>query len=548
MRINVVAREGADERGTILQRLVHELATDAAFVVSEAPDPTADANLFFPYLEHARFPEFRATPTAAWFSHLDEGRQDKEIFWERAARAVDLRLTSAQLYEARLAHYGLTARLTPPLDTEHFRPSARQQHERRVVGTSGYVYPGGRKGEELLRRLAHDFSQCDFVASGRGWPVQTTHYDWNDMPDFYRTLDVYVCTSSIEGIGYGPLEAMACGVPVVMPRGVGIFDELPDLENLHRYAAGDYDGLRAALSTALERLAEGGYNPVSLRSAVQRYTRGAWVGATLRAFEALLYDRPLMPPRSRWADSAGVFYVAYGEPARDCARRAIDSFKRHMPGVPVALCSDTPLGAGEDVFIRHTDEDVGARGVKTQIYDLAPPEWEFVLYLDADTEVVADIGFLFQVLEDGWSAAFCTNPAQYVLGREMLRPDNADECKETFGLVGTDEFLQWNGGVFSFRRHERTARFFRRWHEEWTRYGRRDQAALDRVLYTEPIRVYVLGNEFNTITRYVDSSRTAGILHYPLTARRWRGMLPGRLDSDESWAALHPAYRPEGKA
>ena len=36
-----------------------------------------------------------------------------------------------------------------------------------------------------------------------------------DMPDYYASLDLYVCTSEIEGTPNPILEAMACGVPVV---------------------------------------------------------------------------------------------------------------------------------------------------------------------------------------------------------------------------------------------------------------------------------------------------------------------------------------------
>ena len=175
------------------------------------------------------------------------------------------------------------------------------------------------------------------------------------------------------------------------------------------------------------------------------------------------------------------------------------------------------------------------------LYDLAFESWEYVLYLDAYTEVIADISFLFQVLADGWDMVMCTNPAQYHLAREMRRPDNQDECDETFKAMGTDEVLQLNGGVFGFRRNERTATVIRGWHEEWGRWSRRDQAAFDRALYANPLRIYVLGNEWNTITRYIAAERTAGILHYPLTARRWKGLLSGNLKSREAWASVHPA-------
>jgi hypothetical protein len=101
--------------------------------------------------------------------------------------------------------------------------------------------------------------------------------------------------------------------------------------------------------------------------------------------------------------------------------------------------------------------------------------------------------------------------------------------------VGTNEFLQYNGGVFGFRRCDRTARFFRDWHREWNVWGKRDQAALDRALYADPLRVYTLGVEWNLVTRYYPAERSAGILHYPTRARRWQGIIHHRLDNPQAW-------------
>ncbi len=47
----------------------------------------------------------------------------------------------------------------------------------------------------------------------------------DQMPDWYRALDIYVAPQRWEGFGLTPLEAMACAVPVVATR-VGAFDEL----------------------------------------------------------------------------------------------------------------------------------------------------------------------------------------------------------------------------------------------------------------------------------------------------------------------------------
>jgi mannosyltransferase len=47
----------------------------------------------------------------------------------------------------------------------------------------------------------------------------------NDIADWYRVLDLFVAPQRWEGFGLTPLEAMACGVPVVATR-VGAFEEL----------------------------------------------------------------------------------------------------------------------------------------------------------------------------------------------------------------------------------------------------------------------------------------------------------------------------------
>jgi len=50
------------------------------------------------------------------------------------------------------------------------------------------------------------------------------HIPRHRMPAYYRSIDVLVCTSSIEGTPNPILEAMACGVPVISTN-VGIVPE-----------------------------------------------------------------------------------------------------------------------------------------------------------------------------------------------------------------------------------------------------------------------------------------------------------------------------------
>jgi hypothetical protein len=519
----------------ILSRLARTLADGTGWSLGTKPDGAATVNYYVPYLLYDK--TFTRTMTAAWFTHREEKSPKKAGLWDRVVQSVDLRTVSTRLYQQRIDKVcggrGPTAYVTPPIDPQFTLP-ARFNNRLPVVGVAGFVYESGRKGEELVRRLMKSplMKSIELRAAGSGWPCETKLLDYGDLPAFYGSLDVLLCSSLTEGPGYPPLEALACGAQVVVPYEVGIFDELPDLPGIHRYERGAYDDMERALHKALRTKA----NPAALRNAVGDYTAEAWTEDHKQAFKGLLC--PLPPPPKRapaWSgDNAGVYMVAYGDPARKCAETAIASWHRHMPGVPVCLVSDASLGP-EDVFVEEPDRDVGARGVKTRIYDLAPEAWRYVVYVDADTEVTADVSFLFDLLVDGWEIFICYNPEAYVLGRNMIRPDNGDECEETFTQVGTDEFIQMNGGVFGFRRCPRTANFFRRWHEEWQRWGKRDQAAFDRVLYDEPLRLYTLGVEFNTITRYFEAERSAGILHYPTRARRHEGIIEGRLDSPEAW-------------
>ncbi len=74
----------------------------------------------------------------------------------------------------------------------------------------------------------------------------------SEMPAWYQALDLFVAPQRWEGFGLTPLEAMACGVPVLATR-VGAFDELVKQDETGRLiaaddAAGMAEALRALVS------------------------------------------------------------------------------------------------------------------------------------------------------------------------------------------------------------------------------------------------------------------------------------------------------------
>lgn len=230
----------------------------------------------------------------------------------------------------------------------------------------------------------------------------------------------------------------------------------------------------------------------------------------------------------------GIYCVAFGEPARACALRMMETAKLHLPEIPIAMAGAAPIGL-EDIFIEQPDSDVGGRRAKLAAYELAPAEWDAVLYLDVDTEVVGDIRLYFELIEDGWEFVICKDPHLMDTMHAFRRQNNLDELAETEAELHTLHTLQWNGGVWSFGRNERVAAFFGRWQAEWEKHAQRDQGALIRAMYADPLKVYVLGNEWNTFEKYSRGIETAGLRHYPGRARRWKGLIPGRIDSDAAW-------------
>jgi hypothetical protein len=240
----------------------------------------------------------------------------------------------------------------------------------------------------------------------------------------------------------------------------------------------------------------------------------------------------------------GIYCVAFGDPARKCAKQMMQSAKKHMPEIPIALCGDRKIGP-EDVFVRQADSDIGGRRAKLKAYELAPKAWKAVLYLDVDTKIVGDIRFYFELIEDGWEFVICKDPHLMDTMHAFRRSNNLAELNETAAEIFTLHTLQFNGGVWAFGRNKRIGDFFKRWLAEWERHAQRDQGALIRAMYRDPLKVYVLGNQWNTFPKYTKGIETAGLFHYPGMARRWKGMIPGRIDSPAAWARVKQFERQE---
>jgi hypothetical protein len=236
-----------------------------------------------------------------------------------------------------------------------------------------------------------------------------------------------------------------------------------------------------------------------------------------------------------------MYTVAYGAPARACAARLLTSWGQHMPGVPVMVATDDPGAFGADVDCVMLERvDIGARTPKLRMYDAAPQDWDYVLYLDADIELMQPVDFMFRALAAGYDMVLTRNPDKYHVCSAMMRPNNREEVEETWDAMGGSYKLQWNGGVIAFRRSAAAMAVLSAWLTEWQRWAQQDQPALHRALWAHPCRVLTLGTEWNRSTRYEDGVEREIVRHNQMEAREMRGKLSAgvRGDSDTAWRAL----------
>lgn len=119
------------------------------------------------------------------------------------------------------------------VDTQRFLPSSEEKHpgESFTIGWAGNSGWGQGLKDYDIKGYHRLFRPMMVELRNRGISVRENLADrklgaipFDRMPDFYRGLDLFVCTSAMEGTPNTVLEAMACGIPIVSSD-VGIVPE-----------------------------------------------------------------------------------------------------------------------------------------------------------------------------------------------------------------------------------------------------------------------------------------------------------------------------------
>lgn len=164
---------------------------------------------------------------------------DTMIFTPPTESKADVKARLSLPLEGTLIFF--SSRVAPEKDAETlleaFRMLLRRGQDVWLLHRSG--------GHREFLRAAEEFGVADRVIA-----TDAVH-PHRQLPDDYRASDLCVQASREEGLGFSPLEALACGVPVVASAVGGLRETIIDGETGWTYPSGNADALARCIEEAL---------------------------------------------------------------------------------------------------------------------------------------------------------------------------------------------------------------------------------------------------------------------------------------------------------
>lgn len=182
------------------------------------------------------------------------------------------------------------------VDTDHFRPPVAEPRD----GVFRVLYVGAltaAKGVGVLLEAFRRFSPRDaelvlvggwasagmrrHLQAARQWDPRIRLPGAGDPLPHYRQASVYVHASYQDGFGLAPLEAAACGLPVIVTRDTGMKDLLADGDSGYIVRTGDPHAIAERLEVLYHSPAQRMRMGAAARAAAVQWCSGAGaLGAT----------------------------------------------------------------------------------------------------------------------------------------------------------------------------------------------------------------------------------------------------------------------------
>ena len=184
----------------------------------------------------------------------------------------------------------------------------------------------------------------------------------------------------------------------------------------------------------------------------------------------------------------GVLYIVTGDNYLNAAIKSARSVRKYAPELGIHLFTGDVnyprLLENKSIFDSIEKIEKPHRRSKVEYLNKSP--FERTLYLDSDTEVVAPIFDLFEVL-DAFDLALCH-------AHVRNHPRTLMTWKQEFPR----SFPQFNGGVILYKCNPKTTDFFEQWATAFEQAGfAQDQVTLRETLWNSDLRMYTLPPEYN---------------------------------------------------
>jgi len=204
------------EDGWFLQRVGEYLVNGIRFAKGSIRYPNEKKKFDITYfINYWLYRPCNSEIVGGYFTH-EEKRREKRF--KSVGQKVDFAVHMCERYkkvlDGKCKHNYI---IYQPNDLKRLKPKL-------ILGYASRHYPSGRKGEELLNVV----SKLPFVEI----KMASGNYNFENMVDFYNSVDYILITSKIEGGPMSLTEGLACGKEIITTD-VGMVPKLKGCKYVH---------------------------------------------------------------------------------------------------------------------------------------------------------------------------------------------------------------------------------------------------------------------------------------------------------------------------